>query len=169
MDVHRLKKIISASHIRISLVVILIFALACVFIYGALTTEKGSPIAQAIIGGLLLLASFIVWFKSFRALYQIRTNQHPLIEAIEHDDQSYLLWVYNNQINTTLGSDGPVVGKSYNVSYYARGGENSEMVLRKKDSPEELISYLSRCFPQALIGYTPEHKAQVEKEIGRKI
>lgn len=169
MTIEDLKKTFIRSYIKMSLVILFILAMGLMFAYSALTTTKGSPLAQAIIAGLCFLATFIVWFKSFRAIYQIKTDQHPLFQAIVNGDKTYLLWVFAKQINVKSSNEGITFGQRQNIIYYARGGENAEIALNKNGNTQEVLELLSMHFPEARIGFTPEYKAAVEKEIGRKL
>jgi hypothetical protein len=122
-----------------------------------------------IFGGIFIFFGLIVLVKTLPSLIKIWTDTDPLLKAIKENRKDYVVWVYNKQINTTAGVNGPTLGSTHNIIFYNIDGESTEIVIGRKLSPESVIDYLAKEFPQSYIGYSDETRETVSNLLGKKI
>jgi hypothetical protein len=60
--------------------------------------------------------------------------------------------------------EGVKVGTTNNVMIFDRNHKSESILLGRKENPHDLLNYLSTCFPEAKIGYTPEYIQMFKKK-----
>ena len=153
MDFKKIKKILIGSGIKVFLITLILFGFGLGMIITAFSDGfKGSVVALVIIGGLFGSLGLLVSFKVVPAIVSGITESHPLLKAIKNNQSDYVAWIFRKQINTTLRHGGSTVGKSNNICVYYKNGGNTELVLNRSTSPDDVLLYLSGCFPEAKSG-----------------
>ena len=144
----------------------------CIFIFGAFIIwlalsgvdssaddmGTGGKIVLWVLALLCVFIGLLLVFKQMKTSSQIKNGKHPLINAINQNDASYLLWVYENVVNVKGG------GSNHQVWAVAKGG-NRYTIEAKKDKIEGIINYLASKFPQAEVGYSKEIEIEISKQI----
>lgn len=168
MNDENFKKLLSKSRIRVAVIGAVIALAGAVMLASLIVMHETRP-AYWVVTGIFLLLGLSVLIFSLRDLLQIRSGAWPLLKAIEEGDQSYIVWIYNNEILSQVG--GTAVGKSSNIMLYNRHGKLIQVVLGKKASlsADTVIGYLASEFPAAHVGYSDQTRAAVGRLLNKKL
>lgn len=167
MDYKKFKSILikSISALAILSIVILLMGIG-VFAY-MLTDSKSSVIGLSIFGGIFLIIGLLLLYKTIPAIISLKLDKHPVLKGIKENRRDAIVWLYQKQIDTTLGNDGPKVGSSNNISLWLKNGDGIELILSQKTSPEEIIDFIRSNFDIPYIGYSDDNREAVTKLFGR--
>lgn len=168
MDAQKLRKILLKSYTMIFVITAILLAGGAGMIVAAFIREQGSMIAMLIFGLIFFGLGAVVVIRKLGSFIAVFSGSLPILKAIKEKDESFLVWIYREQINTTAGHNGTTLGTANNIVYFDRNGNNDTLVL-SKISPDEIISYLVSVFPNAKVGYNEETKAEVARMLGKKI
>lgn len=168
MDVQKLRKLLLKSYTMIFVITAILLAGGAGMIVAAFIREQGSMIAMLIFGLIFFGLGVVVVIRKLGSFIAVFSGSLPILKAIKEKDESFLVWVYREQINTTAGHNGATLGTANNVVYFDRNGNTDTLVLNKT-SPDEIIGYLVSVFPHAKVGYDEETKAEVARILGKKI
>lgn len=118
----------------------------------------GGKIVLWVLALLCLFMGFLLVFKQMKTTSQVKGGKHPLVNAINQNDGTYLLWIYENVVH--------VKGGGSNHQVWAVGKEGKRYTIEaKKDKIEGIINYLGNKFPQALVGYSKEIEQQISAQL----
>lgn len=164
MDVNEVAKIMKGSATKVIILSLVIIGLGGAILVGAFLEEDGFNIGLGVFGGLITALGLIAIIRTI-----VAATKNPLVNAIKSGDREFLVWVYNKQINTTAGHDGPTLGTSQNVVLYYKDGKNLELTLGKKSDPVAFVQFLKQEFPNAHVGYSDDTRDAVSKILGKQL
>lgn len=142
-----------------------------ILIIGIVIFFIGLPIAGAnfydeskmsywIFGLLFIGLSLFMIIKPIRDLSSLKSDSHPILNAIKTGDKNFIVWIYIKEIISNV--EGVKVGKSNNVVIVTKMNKTMELVINRRTSPDELINYVKSEFPNALVGFTNENSEKVK-------
>lgn len=164
MDLKELNKNIMGCSIKIIIIGILVLSLGGFMMGYAFTEKQDVNIALAIFGGFFVALALFILFITMRVAVK-----NPLVKAIKSGDKDFLVWIYNKQISTTAGHGGATLGTSQNVVMYYKDGTPLELNLNRKTNPNDFITYLSKEFPNAHVGFDDATRAKVSELLRKKV
>lgn len=157
-------KLITRTNHRNRIVAVFLLLFGAFALAGALTqggkTSLGGMITLYVLGGLCVLMGVFLIIKSSQAISQMKNGDHPLAKAILTNDQSFILWFYQ-QITTVNNSD---VASARQINLGDRNNK-IHMVTVKAAEVAEVMDYLANHFPHAMVGYTDENKAIYNQKV----
>ncbi|MCB0400941.1 MAG: hypothetical protein KDD41_02580 [Flavobacteriales bacterium] len=172
MNYETFKKVLSkANNIAVVISVILVLIGTAIIVNMLLGIENKKTVSIVIgmfFGVLLLILGVIAFKRMLSDQLQARNDTHPILKAIKEGDRGYLMWVYVEQINTTLGHDGPKVGTSQNVNYFTRDckGKGKTIMTGKNYTAAEIIAYLSTEFDIPYLDYSDKTREAMNTYFG---
>lgn len=158
MNYVEFKKILKKSSVKILVVGVVITLVGLPFLGANFYDE--SKTSYWIFGILFSAIGLLIVIKSILELGKIKSDTHPLLNAIVKGDKSYLIWVYQKQIISKV--EGANVGKSTNMMLVSKENKLIEIVLNKSTSPSEFTQYVINQFPNALVGFSEENELKVK-------
>lgn len=124
--------------------------------------------------GILCVVGLRNLFVLYRIQRLLKRKAFPLLEAIYRKKSNAVLWIY--QLNTTYTKKDYT---SFNVHTSVRrkkylvvvlsDGKKIHIRARNEEQATELMRFLSEVFSDAVVGYGPYQKADVEARIGKRI
>lgn len=123
-------------------------------------------ISISLLFGLIILVMGIIALKRLlNDQIKAKKGTHPLLKALKERDKDFLVWVYIEQINTTLEKDGPVLGTAQNINYFTRDckGKGKVIMTGKKHSAQEVIDFLTTKFDIPYLDYSDETRQAMNK------
>lgn len=123
--------------------------------------STGGQITLYVFAAIFVLAGFLVMFIPLKNSWQIKKGKHPLINAIQNNDQHYVKWFYEHVIH--VKSSGIKSGTNHQIWMMCKG-KKQIVISISKDQAAEVISYLSDKFPYAMKGWTEEYQKIYESE-----
>lgn len=115
--------------------------------------------AWVIISLLIFLGVFSIAMAS-KTLSQINNGTHPLINAIQTGDQSYVVW-FHEQVITTEN----IQATATHQFWIYNKNNKSTIVSIKRTQTQELFDYLATRFPNAIMGYSTENRDLYKQRI----
>lgn len=125
-------------------------------IFGGDEVGTGGIVFLWILTGICLLVAVITIRKSTKTSSQIKNGQHPLANAIQNGDKSYVLWIYE-QIITSSG-----INAAHQI-WICYPNKKFDTISVKGAVAQDLLQYLADKFPNALVGYTPENQKRYKE------
>ncbi len=172
MNYKTLKKILSkANNLAVAISVILVLMGLAIVINSFLDIENKKTVS-VVLGSVFGILFFTLGLIAFKRLLsdqlKAKKDTHPILKAIKAGDRDLLLWIYVEQINTTISHDGPKVGTAQNINYFTKDckGKGKTIMTGKKHSADEIINYLSTQFDIPYIGYTDKAREEMNKYFG---
>ena len=106
--------------------------------------------------GFSLLMLLILLASTAITRSQIQKGTYPLLKAIKTGDRSFVAWYYEHR--TIVVNQGPQPAV-YRVRIHTRTGKRGEFVLKGTEVPA-VFAYLHQHFPDAIVGYSKEKRAE---------
>src|SRR3989344_8765184 len=164
MNYDNFKAILAKSNRRILLVGFLFLLIGAPILVSNFIGN--SQMAAWIISLLFILLVLLVIIRSMNDLSKIKSDSLPLLKAIKQKQLDYVVWIYQKEITSKV--EGVKVSKSNNIIVRSNDNKHFEIVLTKKTSPTEIITYLTTLFPKVYVGYSDEIKREVELQLKNK-
>ena len=170
MDLNGFKKAISKSVVKNVIVGggIFLFGvfIAWLVLSGADSEMKditiGGLIVIWVLAGLCLFFGFFITFQHIRNHLKVKKGDHPLVNAIEQGNKGYLIWIYEYVTQVQGG------GSDHQIWAFSQDGEKHILSLKKKRIGE-VMDYLSKEFPNAVVGYSEEIRDRMSASLGKKL
>lgn len=170
MDYRKLRSILLKSYIGIFMIVFIILGAGVSIFVLLASTNHGmlSNILKIIFGGAFTGLGGFVLYKKLPDFMAIFSGNLPVLKALKEGDKDYVVWIYRQQIDTTMGNGGATVGSTNNVMFYDRNGHSESLVLRKTPA-EDVIAFLKEEFPEARVGYDKKTRKEVSAILNKKL
>ena len=141
---------------------ILVFGLllGAIMLTGVDNPKTGTKIFIYILGAICLLIGIVMLRKAIQTQSQLKNRQHPLVNAINSGDTSYVAWFYEHKVTANKVE----ATSAHQIWIYDRHNKFITISV-KKSKVEELMGYLYQHFPAALVGYTDENKALYKQKV----
>jgi hypothetical protein len=160
MNYDALLKLTSKSKKKTLFVSLLIILTGGMFFIPVFTGDN--KIVYWVVGILFIALGVFMLYKSISDLNKIKAGELPLLRAIATKDSGFIVWMYVQEIKSSV--EGVKVGTTNNVMIFDRNHKSESILLGRKENPHDLLNYLSTCFPDAKIGYTPEYIQMFKKK-----
>lgn len=115
-------------------------------------------IFMGVLSGLCVVGAVALFRKAGKSRAQVKNGTHPLLNAIQNGDRSYVTWFYEeivtvNNVNTTA---------AHQILIFDRNN-TSATVSVKGAQVADIFQYLHTHFPEALMGYSEENKKRYKQ------
>ena len=125
-------------------------------------SEIGEVFLWLLFGGFVVLG-LIVMIKGMQLKKSVVDGSHPLINAINNGDKGFVIWFYEHM--TTVNGGNP----TYQILMYSIDKKCYRIGLKNESQSKEVFQLLNSCFPNAILGYTPEIANNMVQNHGIKI
>lgn len=166
MTTNDLKKILKISARRMLITGIIVFGLALLLSTAAFSSGEIKTIYWVFIAFFALIG-LLMFYVAFKSYSQIAAGKQPLLNAILNNENDYVVWIYHNLIISQVS--GVNAGKSSNIVYYTKHGKMEQIVLSRRHSADDVISFIAEFFPSALVGHSQGNKDTAEKILNKKL
>lgn len=170
MNYEKLRSLLSKSNTKASILSIVIMALGGFILYYSIFREDYKGMASLIIGlifgGMFVIMGLIALKNLLVDAIKAKRNTHPLLMAIKNGQRDYLVWLYIQQINTTV--EGNTVGTSKNINYFSKDckGKGKTIISGGEFSAEEVIEYLKSQFDIPYLDYSNQTRDAINEYFG---
>lgn len=121
----------------------------------------GGMVVIWILAALCLLFGGVLIINPIRSYAQVKSGKHPIIHAINSGDKGYLVWIYEHITQVQGG------GSDHQV--WAFSGSGKKFILSIKAKPvQEVIGFLSKEFPNAVLGWSEDMEKQMKGHFKNK-
>lgn len=170
MGTELIKKVLLKNS-RGQIIIGIVVAIIGLGIIGLVMSDVGDKSGLSEIGEILLwflFGSFVVFglimiIKGMNLRKSVKDGSHPLINAINSGDKGFVIWYYEHV--TTVNGGNP----TYQIMLYSLDKKSYRLGLKNKDQSKEVFELLNTCFPNAILGYTPEIANNMAQNHGIKL
>lgn len=170
MNYKELQKLLSKSNTLAVVLAAIVASLGLLILIFPFLWYKGvtSLVLSLIFGLLLLIMGLVASRRLLSDQIKARRGMHPILKAIKEKDRDLLVWVYIQQINTTLGHDGLQVGATQNINYFTKDckGKGKTIIVGKRYDANEIIEYLKTEFDIPYLDYSDQTRATMNEYYG---